>query len=51
MICGVMGIHDGVCRNLMATSNRCTVFCLSDDDCRGGVTCDTGASPSVCRFM
>ncbi len=48
--CGQPGLHDGVCRMAGPTTNRCSVFCGSSDDCRGGFSCDTGASPSVCLF-
>ena len=49
-LCGQASVHDGVCRAVDVASNRCTVFCGSDDDCRGGFSCDTGSSPSVCLF-
>jgi hypothetical protein len=48
--CGASGVHDGVCRNYSGATNRCTVFCLNSDDCRGAA-CDTAATPAVCRFM
>ncbi|MFO0683401.1 MAG: hypothetical protein U0234_15190 [Sandaracinus sp.] len=48
--CGEPTLHDGVCRMVDATHNRCTTFCVSDDDCPAGVTCNTGASPRVCNF-
>jgi hypothetical protein len=50
-MCGIDAVDDGVCRMAGATSNRCTVFCLSDDDCPAGSACDTGATPRVCLFM
>jgi Flp pilus assembly CpaE family ATPase len=28
----------------------CTTTCLSDLDCRIGVTCNTGTNPPVCTF-
>lgn len=49
-LCGVIGVHDGVCRMFGATTNRCTVFCGSDDDCPIGFACDAAASPRVCMF-
>ncbi len=49
-MCGRDSVNDGVCRMFGSTTNRCTVFCLSDDDCPG-TSCDTGASPRVCLFM
>lgn len=48
--CGVDARADGFCRALDAVTNRCTVQCTSDDDCRPGVTCNTGVSPPVCRL-
>ena len=47
--CGAAGFADGLCRALDAAANRCTVECLSDDDCRGTI-CDTTVTPSVCRL-
>lgn len=49
--CGATGVHDGMCQMFDSTHNRCTVFCLSDDDCRTGVACDTSVTPTpVCHF-
>jgi hypothetical protein len=49
-LCGVTGVPDGVCRRLDAASNRCTTYCLSDDDCPSGSTCDTTTTPRQCRL-
>jgi hypothetical protein len=46
----VASVPDGVCRRLDAASNRCTVYCLSDDDCRAGSTCDITLTPGQCRL-
>ena len=48
-LCGVASVPDGVCRNVSGTTNRCTVFCLSDDDCPG-TTCAPGAVPRQCNL-
>lgn len=47
--CGVTGLDDGLCRMVDAVTNRCTVPCLSDDDCKFGSTCSVSA-PSYCQF-
>jgi hypothetical protein len=49
-LCGIDDVGDGVCRMFGATTNRCTVFCGSDDDCPMGFACDTAATPRVCLF-
>jgi hypothetical protein len=49
-LCGREGVPDAVCRMLDAAANLCTVYCVSDTDCRAGVTCDTGVSPGQCRL-
>ncbi len=46
--CGT-GLGDGLCRNVSGDTNRCTVRCDSDDDCRS-TTCNTGESPPYCNF-
>ena len=46
--CGLPGVNDGVCRMRSSTTNRCSVYCTSNDDCRPGVICDTVAG--ICRF-
>ncbi|MFO0683402.1 MAG: hypothetical protein U0234_15195 [Sandaracinus sp.] len=48
--CGEPTLHDGVCRMVDATHNRCTTFCGSDDDCKPGFSCNSAASPPVCNF-
>ena len=47
--CGVEGLDDGLCRAAGSTTNRCTVPCLSDDDCPGS-TCNTAVTPRVCAL-
>ena len=47
--CGAAGLNDGVCRMKSATTNRCSVYCVSNDDCPG-TTCDTSTTPRICRF-
>jgi hypothetical protein len=49
-LCGVTGVPDGVCRNVSGMTNRCTTYCLSDDDCRAGSTCDITLTPGQCRL-
>ena len=48
--CGFSGVNDGLCRMRDAVTNRCTIPCLSDDDCLSGSTCNTGATPRYCNF-
>jgi hypothetical protein len=48
--CGRMDVADGVCRNVSGATNRCTVYCGSDDDCRPGFACNTTLSPGECRL-
>ena len=48
-LCGQASLNDGLCQMLDAAANRCTVFCLSDDDCPG-TTCAPGAVPRACTF-
>ena len=48
--CGVPGLDDGLCRTLDAVTNRCTIPCLSNEDCRTGATCNTGETPSYCNL-
>lgn len=49
-MCGLPAVHDGVCRGVDMTTNRCTVFCGSDDDCPLGFPCDITVTPRVCHF-
>jgi len=49
-VCGFSPPKDAKCEQVGAsTSYRCSMACLSDDDCPGTV-CDTGSSPSYCLF-
>jgi hypothetical protein len=50
--CGVDPVADGYCRLFESGPDvyRCTVGCLSDDDCKAGSTCDTLVTPQVCKF-
>jgi hypothetical protein len=48
--CGHPGVDDGLCRRRSSTTNRCTVPCLSNDDCRTGSTCNIAVTPSHCSF-
>ena len=54
-LCGEPDLDDGLC--VLFESNgeesvyRCTVPCLSDDDCRTNFTCDTAADPPRCNLQ
>jgi hypothetical protein len=48
-LCGVAPPKDAKCAPFGATTYRCTMTCLSDDDCPG-TTCNTGVSPRVCNL-
>jgi hypothetical protein len=50
--CGFSAAKDSECAvyDAAASSYRCTMTCLIDDDCPG-TTCDTGASRPVCLFQ
>ena len=49
-LCGEPGVSDAYCRLFEANPDvyRCTVPCLSDDDCRPGSDCDIMADPPHC---
>jgi len=47
--CGHPGVDDGLCRRRSSTTNRCTVPCLSNDDCQDGSNC-TSTPPRYCDF-
>ena len=48
--CGFAPPKDAKCAQVPASSSfRCTMTCLSDEDCPGSA-CDTGSSPRVCVF-
>ena len=48
--CGVEALDDGLCRMRSAAVNRCTIPCLSDDDCKPGSSCNLGETPNFCNF-
>jgi hypothetical protein len=48
--CGFATGKDSKCDQVGASANyRCTMTCLSNDDCPG-TTCNTGANPAVCEL-
>jgi hypothetical protein len=52
-LCGAPNVEDGFCRALAPPEDdtyRCTVPCVSDDDCPSGVTCNTLVLPRVCSL-
>jgi hypothetical protein len=49
-LCGFAPPGDAQCAVFDTGVYRCTVTCLSDDDCLSGVACNTGASPRVCNL-
>jgi len=48
--CGVSPPNDAKCAAFDATNLRCTMTCLSDDDCPSPSTCNTGQTPAVCNL-
>lgn len=54
-LCGEADVEDGLC--VLFESNgednlyRCTVPCLSDDDCQSGSACDTETNPRRCTLQ
>ena len=48
-LCGVAPGVDSKCQTY-GTQHLCTVTCLSDFDCKLGVSCNTGVNPNVCKF-
>jgi len=49
--CGVSAPIDAKCIQVTASSAyRCTMTCLSDEDCRNGSPCNADVSPPVCQF-
>ena len=49
-VCGVSSPKDAKCAQFGASTYRCTMTCLSDDDCPSPITCNTGANPAVCNL-
>ena len=49
-LCGAPDLSDGYCRLFDADPDiyRCTVACLSTDDCKTGVAACSGGTPDVC---
>jgi hypothetical protein len=48
--CGFAPTKDSKCAPVPSSSSyRCTMTCISDEDCPG-TGCDTGAAPPVCTF-
>ena len=45
------GVDSKCAESSTAGVYSCTTTCLSDLDCRMGVTCDTGANPPICTFQ
>jgi hypothetical protein len=49
-VCGFAPTKDSKCAQVPSSSSfRCTMTCLSDEDCPGAA-CDAGAAPPVCSF-
>lgn len=48
--CGVPMVGDGVCQMSSATTNNCSVYCITNNDCPSGTTCNTALTPGVCTF-
>ena len=48
--CGAPGFDDGLCVAVDVVTNKCTVVCGGDDDCRDGFTCDTNFTPRRCTL-
>jgi hypothetical protein len=48
--CGVDAPSDAKCVMFDANVYRCTITCLSVDDCPNGSACDTGSTPWVCEL-
>lgn len=49
-LCGVSPPNDAKCAAFDATNFRCTMTCLSDDDCPSPASCNTGVTPAVCSL-
>jgi hypothetical protein len=49
-LCGEPGLADGYCREADADVYRCTVPCLSSDDCRSPSDCNTEDSSPFCNL-
>jgi hypothetical protein len=49
-LCGFVAPDDASCALFDVGLYRCTVPCLTDDDCPVGTPCDTGTNPRVCQL-
>jgi hypothetical protein len=49
-LCGFAPGVDSKCVSFTSSTYLCTTTCLSDFDCKVGVTCNTGVNPNVCTF-
>jgi len=50
-LCGVAPGIDSKCEPYGTSQFRCSVTCLSADDCKLGVGCNAGVNPNVCKFQ
>jgi hypothetical protein len=50
-LCGFAPGADSKCGKYGMITYRCTTVCLANDDCKPGVTCNTGVTPNVCTFQ
>jgi hypothetical protein len=48
--CGFDAPDDAKCAEFDTGVHRCTMTCLSDDDCRPGSSCDISTTPAVCEL-
>jgi hypothetical protein len=51
LLCGSAPGVDSKCAAYGPSQHLCTVTCLSDLDCKTGVTCNTGVIPNICTFQ
>jgi hypothetical protein len=49
-LCGVSAPADAKCVQFGTTTYRCTMTCLSQDDCPSQSTCNTTVSPRICSL-
>ncbi|HVW25535.1 MAG TPA: hypothetical protein VHC69_09200 [Polyangiaceae bacterium] len=49
-LCAFSPPIDAKCAQFGPTSYRCTMTCLSSDDCRNGSICTTAVNPPVCSL-
>ncbi len=48
--CSFDAPNDSKCFQVSASVFHCTMVCSNDNDCPTGISCDTGATPSVCQL-